>query len=127
MRKMTLKAAKTKAWKAISEYIRRRDQGICFTCGKKDDWKNTDCGHYIPKTAGLSIYFLEKNLATQCTGCNRFRHGNLAAYAIALRQKYGPDILEELDAERRKIKKYTVSEYQALIKEYEEKLKDIEP
>ncbi len=118
MRKQTLKGAKAKAWKTISEYIRRRDGGVCFTCGKKDDWRAMDCGHYIAKTGGLAIYFLEKNLASQCTFCNRFKHGNLAAYAIALRQKYGPNILEELDAERRKIKKYTVAEYQALTEKY---------
>lgn len=125
MRKQSLKAAKAKCWKVFSEYIRRRDGGVCISCGKKDDWKSLDCGHYIPKTAGLSIYFHEKNNHAQCTGCNRFRHGNLAAYAIALRQKYGPNILEELDAERRKIKKYTVSEYQELTKHYAELIKTL--
>ena len=125
MRKQTLKAAKAKCWKVFTEYIRRRDGGVCISCGKKDDWKNLDCGHYIPKTAGLSIYFLETNNHAQCTGCNRFRHGNLPAYALALRQKYGEGILEELDAKRRQIKKYTVAEYQELTKHYSELLKTL--
>jgi 5-methylcytosine-specific restriction endonuclease McrA len=125
MEKPTLKSAKTKLWKTFSEYVRRSENGICFTCGKKDDYRNVDAGHYVPRSAGLSLYFDPRNVHVQCVGCNRFRHGNLQAYAIALRDKYGPNILEELDAKRREIKKYSVPEYQALIEEYKEKLKDL--
>ncbi len=125
MRKQTLKTAKRKCWEAFSLYIRTRDKGICISCGKQDEIKNVDSGHYIPKTAGLSIYFDERNNNAQCTGCNRFRHGNLPAYALALRQKYGEGILEELDAKRRQIKKYTVPEYQELTEHYKELLKGL--
>lgn len=118
MRKQTLKGAKNKLWKTFSEYVRRSENGICFTCGKKDDYRNVDAGHYVPRSAGLSLYFDPRNVHVQCVACNRFRHGNLQAYAIALRNKYGPDILEELDAERRKIKKYSIAEYQQLTEHY---------
>lgn len=125
MRKPTLKAEKAKCWKALSEYVRRLEGGVCFTCGKQDDWRNVDAGHYVPRSAGLSLYFDLRNIHVQCVGCNRFRHGNLQAYAIALRNKYGPNILEELDAERRKIKKYTIQEYQALTQHYKELLEKL--
>lgn len=113
---------KKKLWKVFSEYIRQRDKGICISCGKIDDWKNTDAGHYIPKTAGLAVYFDEKNVNAQCTGCNRFRHGNLSQYALALRRKYGETILEELEWKRRLITKISVVDYVRLIDEYKKKI-----
>lgn len=85
-----------------------------------------DAGHYIPKTAGLSIYFHEKNVHAQCTGCNRFRHGNLSQYALALQRKYGGDILSLLDAARRTQRKIKEYEYEQLIEHYKAKLAEIE-
>lgn len=114
---------KKKFWKVFSEYIRRRDNGVCISCGKKDEWKYTDAGHYIAKTGGLSIYFDEQNVHAQCTGCNRFRHGNLAQYALALRAKYGEQILEKLEWKRRQLIQIHNEEYKRLIEEYKSKIK----
>ena len=116
---------KKRFWKVFSEYIRRRDKGVCISCGKKDDWKYTDAGHYIAKTGGLSIYFDEENVNCQCTGCNRFRHGNLAQYALALRLKYGEQILEKLEWKRRQTIQIHDNDYLELIKEYKDKLKSL--
>lgn len=113
---------KKELWMIFSKYIRQRDQGICFSCGKKDFWRRMDAGHYIPKTAGLALYFDERNVNCQCTYCNRYMHGNLAKYAIALRKKYGETILEDLDKERYKIKVIKSIEYQNLIEYYKNKL-----
>ena len=110
-------------WRLFSKYTRQRDNGVCISCGKVGNWKDMDAGHYIPKTAGLALYFHEKNVNCQCTYCNRWMHGNLSAYAIALQRKYGKDILEELDSERNKISKITIPEYQKLIDHYKDKLK----
>ena len=109
-------------WVVFSKYIRMRDKGVCISCGKNGEIGEMDAGHYIPKTAGLSIYFDEKNVNCQCVACNRFRHGNLSAYALALRRKYGDGILEELDERRRKIRKISPQEYLDLIANYKEKL-----
>lgn len=113
---------KKRLWQTFSLYIRQRDKGICISCGKPDHWKNTDAGHYVPKTAGLSLYFDEKNVHAQCTGCNRFRHGNLTQYAIALRKRYGEAILEELEQKRQVIRKITEQEYIDLITLYRDKI-----
>jgi hypothetical protein len=120
-----LSTVKRKAWEAFSLYIRTRDKGICISCGRQDEIKNMDAGHYIAKTRGLSIYFDEQNVAAQCRACNRFSAGNLPSYALALRQRYGEGILEELDKRRREIKKYSVMEYQELIEHYKELLKTL--
>lgn len=116
-------ALKKSLWRVFSEYIRQRDGGVCISCGKGDFWRNMDAGHYVPKTAGLSLYFDERNVNCQCTYCNRWMHGNLSRYAIALRKKHGETILEELDSERVKIKKIEPAEYNRLIDYYKEKTK----
>src|SRR5674476_323265 len=115
MKKISTQTLKRKLWKVFSEFIRRRDDGLCISCGKKFEWQQTDAGHFIAKTGGLSIYFDPENVHAQCSGCNRFRHGNLVQYAIALRRKYGPDIIEELDRRRRLTRKYTAVDYSAMI------------
>jgi hypothetical protein len=114
---------KKQLWTIFSKYIRQRDGGICISCGKVDDWKKMDAGHYIPKTAGLSIYFNERNVNCQCTYCNRFMHGNLSAYALALRKKYGNDILEELDNVRKTPIVLTRKDYEDKITYYKTLIK----
>ena len=123
-----LQRLKSNLWTVFSLYIRKRDYDAmgyvtCISCGKKDTIENMDAGHYIPKTYGLSIYFHEKNVHPQCTACNRFRRGNLTAYAIALRKRYGESILEELDELKHKSVKYSRSDYEELIEKYKGLLK----
>jgi hypothetical protein len=126
MKKTTNGKLKKAFWKIFSEYIRQRDSvngyGKCISCGRQDYWRNMDAGHYIPKTAGLSLYFDERNVNIQCTYCNRWMHGNLSQYALALIEKYGENILKDLDSERHKFKKISVIEYQKLIEEYKTKI-----
>lgn len=123
LNELPLSKLKLKLWEVFSKYIRQRDKGVCISCGKVDDWKRTDAGHYIPKTKGLSIYFNERNVNCQCTHCNRFMHGNLDAYAIALRKKYGNGILEELDEVRKHKLILNRLQYVTLIEHYKELLK----
>jgi hypothetical protein len=128
-RKQSLLALNNKLWDLFSRYIRCKDadeNGLvkCFTCGSVKSWKELDAGHYIAKSISLSLRFDERNVHPQCTGCNRFRHGNLTQYALALKKVYGPDILEELDefkAKNRNIKLYP-SDYVLMIDLYREKL-----
>lgn len=122
---------KNKLWKIFSEYIRRREadeNGMvsCISCGAVRHWKEIHAGHYIPRSAGLAVYFSEKNVHPQDAACNTFRHGNLSQYALALRKKYGEGILEELDALRRETRKISQVEYAELIEKYKSKLKELE-
>lgn len=130
MKKPSHATLKKNLWKTFSEWIRRRDadwQGYasCCTCGKRMKWQELDAGHYNPKTDGLAMYFEEKNVHPQCTGCNRFRHGNLGKYALYLRKRYGDQILEELDWKSRQKTKITELDYERLIKYYKNKLKNL--
>ena len=121
---------KKKLWEVFSLYTRLRyadwkDFDTCVTCGAYRHYKEMDAGHYIPKTAGLSIYFEEKNVHPQCDSCNRKRHGNLTNYALFLRKKYGEQILEELDWKRNHPVSITTLEYIRLIDLYKQKLVDL--
>lgn len=115
----TVAALKKLLWKHFSIFIRQRDKGVCFTCGKRDDWKNTDAGHYIDKSIGGSnLYFDEQNVHAQCTKCNRYLSGNLGQYAMKLQWKYGPGILERLEAKKKGSRPYSYGELTILINYY---------
>lgn len=123
----SLESLSKKLWRLVSEYVRRKDADEygyvkCFTCGKADYWQNLDAGHYIPKSVSLYLRFDERNLKPQDTACNRFRHGNLTQYALALEKLYGPGILEELDSVRHTPTKYNRGDYESMIETYTKKL-----
>lgn len=127
MKKQKISTLKKKLWKLVSEYIRRKhadDNGnaVCVTCGTVKHWKELDCGHFIPKSKGMSIYFEEDNLAPQCTYCNRFQHGNLIEYTRYMIAVHGLEKVDELRFLSNTTRKIGIVEYRALIVEYQEKL-----
>lgn len=115
---------KRKLDKIFSEYIRRRDGGQCFTCPTRRSPKEMQNGHYISRSYN-SLRYDEINCNTQCPACNVFKHGNIPSYAVALREKHGPDILEDLWKRAREVKQFSRPELEKLIEEYQEKLNDI--
>ena len=103
----TIAKLKKKVWKSMSLYIRLRDSdedgnGKCCSCGVEKHYKQGHAGHFYPKSLGLEIYFEERNVHLQCPGCNLFKHGNLAPYAVFLEKKYGNGIIQELQDIRNK-------------------------
>ena len=94
---------KDRAWKVFSRYIRKRDKGVCFTCGIQKGWWEMDAGHFKHGR----IDFDDRNIHAQCARCNRFLHGNLSVYAHRLIQEYGGGIVEYLTLESNKPIKYT--------------------
>ena len=104
MKKQSLKGLKSKAWKLFSLYIRQRDDGVCYTCGIKQDFRSTHAGHFIHGKKYPLSYFDERNVNCQCPRCNRFLSGNLTVYAQRLVKQYGPQILDELHAEKNTIR-----------------------
>jgi len=66
-KKKTIGKLKKDLWKVFSLYIRTRDKGICFTCGRKAEGSGYHAGHFVPKSiVPLSLYFCEKNTNGQC-------------------------------------------------------------
>ena len=119
---ISLKSLRKKARKLFSEYIRRSEKGICFTCGRHHKWQETDCGHYIHKDC---LDFDEIGNHCQCTFCNRFKHGQLGIYAERLIAEYGEEAIVELRQRANKIKKFSQMELEELIISYKQKLQEL--
>lgn len=92
MKKSSIKGLKGKIWKVFSEYVRRRDKGICFTCGVKKDWKEMHASHLFHN----KLDFHPRNIHACCPRCNTFLHGNLGEYTARFIKKYGLDQYDEL-------------------------------
>lgn len=85
----------------------------------------------IKKVKPRKVYAITTSTATfiadglahhNCSGCNNYKHGNLAEYALYLTRKHGVNVLEDLQArasmQKARPKKYTLDELQAIIDEY---------
>lgn len=134
MPKDPLKKLFDKAWKLMSEYIRKRDTdwrgyGNCCTCGKTVEYKKAHAGHY---RHGY-LDFNEKNINLQCAGCNTYRGGALDKYTIFLIKKYGIGIIEKLDdlyhkhkqKQDKTGKKYTKEELEEIIEDLKVKIANL--
>ena len=109
----------------FSKYIRLRDDGQCFTCPKKDDVKNMQNGHFVPRQY-LSLRFDERNCNCQCYACNMLYNGQPSLYAVNLKRKYGDSIIEELESVRLKETKLDAIWYQEKINYYKSKVAELE-
>jgi len=85
-------------WRHFSSFIRQRDAGICFTCGKKCSGKGYHAGHFIPVGAngGHALRFDERNVHGQCYNCNINLGGNGAEYHRLMVERYGQKVVDDL-------------------------------
>jgi hypothetical protein len=120
----SIETLRKKTWKMMSEYVRRRDKGICITCGDKRDWKQQNAGHFIHKKC---MDFNFKAINCQCVRCNKYKHGNLVYYAKFLIDRHGPKVLKELidTSERNKLE--TVDELLQLQVELKRRIRTCTP
>jgi hypothetical protein len=96
-KKIPIKRLKKKLWKLVSEYIRKRDKNICFTCGRYADGSGFHAGHYIPSSiCGSFLRYNEKNINGQCFRCNIHLGGYGARYHQRMVQVYGQETVDEL-------------------------------
>jgi hypothetical protein len=109
----------------FSRYIRLRDKGVCITCGKKDDIKKMDCGHYISRQH-KSTRWDESNTACQCPSCNRFHEGVKDVFAIKLQKRYGNDILLTLQDKKNAVTKLTPEYLERIAEIYKKKVEELQ-
>jgi hypothetical protein len=123
MRKLSLKSLRKKAWKLQSEYVRRSEKGVCFTCGDTRDWKEQQAGHYIHKDC-LDYDLI--NIHCQCVRCNKWLSGNSGVYAERLIAEYGEEVVADLRTRSYKTKKFNITELEDLIEKYKAEIKLID-
>ena len=82
--------------------------GVCCSCGQAVHYRLADGGHFQAKGRHYNGACLDpRNIHLQCKGCNRYRQGNSAGYALFMIEEYGrpddnykqiKDFLAELEA-----------------------------
>lgn len=123
MKKKTIGKLKKDLWLVFSKYIRLRDKGICFICGKYAEGSGYHASHFIPKSVGgLALYFNEDNVHGCCYHDNINLGGNLYEYGM----KLGDEKVKELYKLKNENWKWSVSDYEQKILEYKEKLAQLE-
>ena len=130
MRKVSIKTARGKADQAMSIYIRTKyavdGYCTCVTCGAVKPISETDAGHFIPKSRGASVRYVEENCHPQCQSCNRFgaQYAQIA-YTQWMEETYGKGKIEELKDLSRELVRYRISDYKAFEAHYNDKLGEL--
>ena len=92
--------------------VRRRDRR-CVTCGSN---RNLQCSHFYSRRH-LSVRFDLRNCHAMCAGCNRRHNSDPEPYLAFMRERYGPDVVEELGRLRSGLRKVSDEELRRLFGE----------
>jgi 5-methylcytosine-specific restriction endonuclease McrA len=117
MKKQSITQLKKKADAVFSLYVRHRDKGQCITCGVIKAPKDMQAGHFVSRRH-LATRYDEWNVNCQCVACNVFMSGNMVKYAKALMDKYGDNVVRELDERTSKTAQLKKADYLAIIEAY---------
>jgi hypothetical protein len=94
----------------------------CVTCGKRDDYRKMNAGHFIGSRV-QAILLVEDNIHVQCVHCNQHLSGNGAAYVEYMLENYGPEKIQELCTLRHSGYKYTREQLADLRDSYKARIK----
>jgi hypothetical protein len=118
---LSVSALKKKADAATSLFVRQKyaPNGIaeCYTCGKRDEWKRMQNGHFISRNNSATRYDLD-NLRVQCAGCNVWGRGKLNIFADKLLKELGTKRFKALLARGRTTHQFTRQELEQIIKQH---------
>jgi len=109
LKKQSRKNIIKKLDEVFSQYIRLRNADAhgnteCFTCGKTDNWKKLQCGHFQSRKH-YATRWDEVNCQVQCSACNVFRYGEQYIFGLNLDKQYGKDTATELNQASKQIVK----------------------
>lgn len=112
----------------FSQYIRLRyaknEIAECYTCGKKDNYKKLQAGHFASRRH-YATRWNEYNVQVQCYSCNIGLQGLQFEFGKRLNLQYGNNFAEDLLIESKKAVKFTDLDLKDMIEQYKDKLKDI--
>lgn len=129
-KKPTLKSLKNKAWKVVSEYVRRRhaDEGgftSCYTCGSPIHWKyEAQAGHSIPGRSNAVLLDVDICRA-QCRRCNVFMGGRYEIFTAKLIRENGLEWFEEKLTRAREVVKLSREDLEQTIQGFKKKLEEL--
>ena len=119
-RKVSRSSLVKKADRAASLYVRARDKA-CVQCGKRD---SLTCGHLITR-ASFSVRWDERNLFTQCVGCNMLHEWRPHLFTDWYIQRFGVETYHQLVIDSKKLSKFTRSDLVEIEERFTKKLLDI--
>ena len=103
------------------KYIDKQGLEFCYTCGKKDHWKNMDCGHYFKRTH-IWTRFDPMNCRPQCKYCNQTLGGNYNVFKRKIERELSRENMEHLEKNYRRTDKMDTPFINDLIDYYSEQL-----
>ena len=123
---MTLSDYLKLAQQVFNKWINLRDKGKpCISCDKPITGR-VNASHFWNANNHYNVRFNEDNVHSSCITCNQFLSGNLLEYRTRLISKIGEQRFNILESESKKTRKFTKEELQQLIKEYKNKIKEID-
>lgn len=116
-------------WPLISKFVRLSESnsygiGHCITCGVAKHWKELQAGHFNPGRWN-SIIFEIRGIHSQCYHCNVELKGNPREYDRYMRNKYGDNVVEELDELSKKSFQFDVPTLLSLVADYKPKVEEL--
>jgi hypothetical protein len=84
----------------VSLIVRRRDRR-CVICGST---RNLQCSHFYSRRH-LAVRFDLRNCNAMCSSCNRRHNSDPTAYLQFMNERYGPEVVAELDVMRMETRK----------------------
>lgn len=105
----------------FSRFIRQRDtvngRVICFTCGKKMTFQESQCGHFMHREH-MPTRYDERNCHAVCEECNCYDGYHNQTYYQRMLWKYGAKEVELIEAKSLGLQKFMRHELQDLIEYY---------
>jgi predicted nucleic acid-binding Zn ribbon protein len=87
-----------KVKKIFQAWIRKRDFGLnCICCNKPIPDNEHNASHYKKAELYSGVIFDEINVNDGCVSCNKWKDGNLDNYRTGLVNKYGEQIVKNLE------------------------------
>jgi hypothetical protein len=104
----------------FNKFIRNRDKDKpCISSGGRVE----QAGHFYSAGQFTALRFNEDNVHGQCLSDNYYKHGNLIPYRKELLKRIGEDRLNILEAAatRHRVRKWSRTELEIILKIYKEK------
>jgi hypothetical protein len=106
----------------FSQYIRKRDESTCYTCGRGLNHGLTmQCGHLLTRSC-YSTRWDENNAKCQCSGCNITHEFHPETFTLKYIQQHGLPAYEALVYKHKSVAKFSSSDLKILIEYYRAKM-----
>ena len=132
-KKKSLAKVKKDTWDIFSIFTRMRDGlrttgttewALCITCDKRYHFKLLQAGHLVAGRGSANLFY-EKGTHAQCYNCNINLKGNTLVYRRKVNELYGEGTDLEIEANDKKIKKFTIPELLEMQEYYKAKIEEM--